>query len=120
MASAYPALTTKFHVRNTSATSHYRGYFENGRRDASLKGEGNVYLPSDDRQFEVFEDTHMIYPVLDSRLRSILFQSPISDKSKHVLDVGSGDASWAIDTAEKFPNRKLPTLKVDLNAKSCQ
>ena len=81
-----------------------------GRRYATLRGEGNVFLPSDDKQFEVFETTHLIYLILDSQRRNPLFQSPLSEKARYALDIGTGDASWAIDVADKFPNCKPPQI----------
>lgn len=75
-------------------SSTITGYVENGRRYATLRGEGEVYLPSDEKQFEVFETTHLIFMILDSQRKNTLFQSPISDKAQYALDIGTGDASW--------------------------
>ena len=116
------ALTPHSPLNNTLENvsyPHYKGYFENGRRYASLKVEGNAYFPSDEKQFECLR-THMIYLVLDPQRRNPSFRAQSQTKQKYVLDVGTGDASWAIDTAERFPNRKLPIPEVGFDAKSCQ
>ena len=55
---------------------------------------------------------HLVFLILDSQRRNPLFQSPISEKAQNVLDVGTGDASWALDVADKFPN--LTVHGVDL------
>ncbi len=83
-------------------------YEEHGRKYASLRGEGEVYLPSDEKQFECFANTHMIYLILDSQRKNTLFQSPISEKAQYVLDIGTGDGNWAMDVADQHHNCTLP------------
>ncbi len=60
----------------------------------------------DERQADAIKVGHMVFRVLDSQEENPSFRSPISDKVRNVLDVGTGDASWAIDVADNFPNRK--------------
>ena len=63
-----------------------------------------MWCPSDEKSFEVFETTHMIWLILDSQRRNVFFQSPIEKNAQYVLDIGTGDGSWALDVADKFPN----------------
>ena len=69
-----------------------------------MKGDGGSYAPSDDKQFEVYETAHLMFLILDSQRRNPLFMSPLSEKAQNVLDIGTGDATWALDVADKFPN----------------
>ncbi|KAJ6010831.1 hypothetical protein N7451_002243 [Penicillium sp. IBT 35674x] len=78
-----------------------RGRVENGRRYQSLK-PGDYWSPSDDLQFEAYETGHIIYLLLDYNQRNPLHRAPI-ESPKHVLDVGTGKGSWAIDMADMYP-----------------
>lgn len=78
---------------------------ENGRRYASGRDE-NYYCPSDEKQFEVFYNTHLIYLILDSQRRNPLFQSPLDENAQNVLDLGTGDGTWVMDVADKMPHCK--------------
>lgn len=49
-----------------------------------------------------------MYLILDSQRREPLFQSPIGEKSQNVLDIGTGDGTWALEVADKYPNCELP------------
>ncbi|KAJ5655858.1 hypothetical protein N7507_007808 [Penicillium longicatenatum] len=83
-----------FQSETTSiASTIARGRFENGRRG-----------PSDDQQFEAFEIGHMVFLVLDHHQPSPFFRSPIGDSPKHILDIGTGQGSWAIDVADMYPS----------------
>lgn len=46
----------------------------------------------------------MIWLILDSQRRNVFFQSPIGKNAQYVLDIGTGDGSWALDVADKFPD----------------
>ncbi|KAJ5923738.1 S-adenosyl-L-methionine-dependent methyltransferase [Penicillium verhagenii] len=67
-----------------------RGRVSNGRRYQSLKSE-DYWSPSDELQFEAYETGN-----------NPLHRAPITPK--HVLDVGTGKGSWAIDMADMYPN----------------
>ena len=58
-----------------------------------LRGEGEVWCPSDEKSFEVFETTNLLFLILDSQRRNPLFQSPIGAKAQNVIDIGTGDGS---------------------------
>ncbi len=80
---------------------------EHGRRYQTVReGHGEYFVPSDDKQFESMEAVHTMFKVLESWQENPLFRSPISEEAQHVLDLGTGDGSWAIDVADAFPNRE--------------
>ncbi|KAJ5682496.1 hypothetical protein N7462_005661 [Penicillium macrosclerotiorum] len=86
-----------FESETTSLSSTiYKGVMENGRRYQTLR-EGEYWGPSDEQQFESYEAGHLACVILDSNEANPLFQSP------HVLDLGTGRGSWAIDVADIFP-----------------
>ncbi|KAL5353101.1 hypothetical protein ACLOAV_001131 [Pseudogymnoascus australis] len=84
------------------ASSMYRGYIENGRRYQTVK-EGTYWGPSDEQQFETFEAGHLVYQILDCQEENILFRSPIPDNAQHIIDLGTGDGTWAVQVADRFP-----------------
>lgn len=82
------------------ASSLLRGHIENGRKYATLRDD--YWGPSDDQQFETMDAGHLLYLVLESDKKNPLFRAPIDDP-QHILDVGTGPGTWAIDAADKFP-----------------
>ena len=46
----------------------------------------------------------MLQLLLDSQQKNPFFRAPIGEKACHILDVGCGDGTWAIDVADQFPN----------------
>lgn len=74
--------------------------------------EGEYWAPSDEAQFESMNLGHVFMQVMDVEEENPFFRSPISAKAQHILDIGVGDASWAIDVADRFPN--LTVHGVDL------
>lgn len=97
----------------TSVTSSiYKGVIMNGRRYQSLK-EGEYWGPSDEQQFESQANSHLTFMLYDQFEENPYFRAPIGEKATHVLDIGTGDAQWAIDVADKFPN--VTVYGVDLH-----
>ena len=86
------------------SSSLLQGYMEDGRCYATLHSEGEVWCPSDDKSFEVFDLTHIIWVILMFNRPNALFESPIGENAHIVLDIGTGDESWAMDVGDTFPN----------------
>lgn len=61
-------------------------------------------MPADERQWDSMNAGHLVLLVLDSQEENPLFRSPISESAQHILDIGTGDASWAIEVADQRPN----------------
>ncbi|KAJ5358162.1 hypothetical protein N7541_005320 [Penicillium brevicompactum] len=78
----------------TIESSLHRGYFENGRS----------FLPSDEQQFDAYESGHITAFLVERHQSNPFFRSPVGAGLKHVLDIGTGKGSWAIDVADMFPN----------------
>jgi len=93
------------------ASSIVRGYTENGRRYQTTK-EGQYWGPSDDKQFDTMELSHLVLFILDSEQENQYFHSPIGKNPQNILDVGAGDGTWAIEIADKYPEASV--IGVDL------
>lgn len=50
---------------------------------------------------------HLQFQILDSDRENSLFYSPIPLDAKHILDIGTGDANWAIDVADEMLDSAL-------------
>lgn len=89
-------------------SSIYKGIIENGRRYQCLK-EGEYWGPSDEQQFESMANTHLVQLLIDRLEANPYFRSPISENAERILDIGTGEAQWAIDVADHFENGGLFT-----------
>ncbi|KAJ5152055.1 hypothetical protein N7492_010350 [Penicillium capsulatum] len=85
------------------ASRIYRGVMKNGRRYQTIR-EDNYWCPADEQQFECFDACHLVSILLDSETRNPLFQAPIKQSAKNILDIGTGRGNWAIDVADMFPH----------------
>ncbi|KAJ6151787.1 hypothetical protein N7470_006915 [Penicillium chermesinum] len=84
------------------AASIYHGVTENGRRYQTTR-EGDYWGPCDAQQFESQEVGHTICQLLDTNTDNQFFQAPVEDP-KHILDMGTGKGSWAVDVADRYPD----------------
>lgn len=84
------------------ASNLYKGVMENGRRYQTLR-QGDYFSPSDEQQFETYEVGHLAALLMNSDQENPLYCAPVLNP-KHVLDLGTGQGSWAFDTADKFPD----------------
>lgn len=84
------------------ASSLYKGFMENGRRYQTLRNS-EYFSPSDERQFETYEVGHLLCLLMNLDSPNPLFKAPVV-APKHVLDIGTGQGSWAVDMADMFPN----------------
>ena len=79
---------------STSLTSSVRNYiFENGRRYHRFR-EGRYNFPNDDVEQEREDMKHAMIIMLCQQLHF----APIGDVPLHILDIGTGTGSWAIES----------------------
>lgn len=83
------------------ASSLYKGVMENGRRYQTLRN-AEYFSPSDEQQFETYEVGHLLCLLMNMDAPNPLFRAPI-EAPQHVLDIGTGQGSWAVDAADMFP-----------------
>lgn len=72
-----------------------RGYIEHGRK-YSVLAERQYHQPADEKQMESWSAGHHVLLVLDSWRDNSLFYAPLGKKAQRILDIGTGDGSWAI------------------------
>ncbi|KAJ5832524.1 hypothetical protein N7474_000835 [Penicillium riverlandense] len=75
--------------------------------DSAYGGDDWQSIPSDEQQFETYEAGHLVDLVLDSDQDNPLFRAPIGhdrEETLHILDIGTGMGTWAIDVADMLPN----------------
>jgi SAM-dependent methyltransferase len=89
------------HLSSTkSATSSVYDVVEEHGRTYHKYKEGKYVLPNDVEEQNRLDLQHQVMlKVLDERLHL----SPISEATKHVLDIGTGTGIWAIEFAQKYP-----------------
>ncbi|KAJ5947924.1 hypothetical protein N7466_000939 [Penicillium verhagenii] len=90
----------------------YKGVIENGRRYQTLRASG-VHVPADEKMFDAYESSHLLFITLDSQLKNPFFHAPVNS-AKNILDIGTGKGSWAIDVADLSIFRDTTVRGVDL------
>ncbi|KAF4993550.1 hypothetical protein FGRMN_6409 [Fusarium graminum] len=83
--------------------------WENGRRYHAY-GDGTYWGPNDDRQQEAEDLIHELFRIV---LGGNLYQAPIVDNPRNILDVGCGTGIWAIEMADMHPTAEV--VGVDLS-----
>jgi len=78
--------------------------WDNGRRCHKYYRERSpYYLPNDEAEQERMNLVHDMFKLL---LNDKLCAAPIDDP-RHVLDVGTGTGTWAIEFADNYPNTRV-------------
>ncbi|KAJ5471467.1 hypothetical protein N7530_008824 [Penicillium desertorum] len=94
-------------------SSIYRGLVGNGQTGRLIAHPRNIpsrdltyiySLPSDERQFEAYEAGYLVALIMESERNNLFFRSSIGDSPQHILDIGTGQGTWAIDVADMFPS----------------
>lgn len=87
---------------------------ENGRKYSTL-ADKQYYMPADERQMDSWNAGHLTLLILDSQEANPLFRAPISKGAHNILDIGTGDGSWAVNVADMLPHGgSYSTLLVDI------
>ncbi|KAJ5692353.1 hypothetical protein N7462_001776 [Penicillium macrosclerotiorum] len=84
-------------------SSIYRGLMENGRRYQTLRNK-DYLIPADERQWEAYEAGHLVSLIMESDTDNPFFRAPLGPSPTHILDIGTGRGTWAIDVADLYPN----------------
>ncbi|WEW57499.1 hypothetical protein PRK78_002966 [Emydomyces testavorans] len=88
----------------TELTSEYVDYpYDYGRRYNAYQ-EGEYWAPNDDVQQNQMNIAHrMFYKLLGRKL----VDAPISKHVREVIDLGTGNGTWAIDFADEHPSANV-------------
>ncbi|CUS15738.1 unnamed protein product [Tuber aestivum] len=90
----------------TTGSGVYPYVYENGRRYQVYR-EGVYMLPNDVEEIERLDRFHDVFLAL---LDGKLCIAPVGQgghRMRHVLDIGTGTGTWAIEMAEEFPDAKV-------------
>lgn len=52
------------------------------------------------------DSADLLFLILDCQRKEPHFRAEIGEKAQNVLDIGTGDGTWAIKVAEKYPSCK--------------
>ena len=74
---------------------------EHGRQYHALHSDAEYHLPNDDRELDRLDLQHELFRMT---LDGNLFNAPLQGDVHHVLDVGAGTGTWALEFAETNPS----------------
>ncbi|KAI0118355.1 S-adenosyl-L-methionine-dependent methyltransferase [Nemania sp. FL0031] len=94
---------SQFSSTQSVTSSIYDHVVENGRTYHRFK-EGKYLLPNDEREQKRLDFQHQLYTSL---LNGKLFLSPVGDRLRNVLDVGTGTGIWAIEVGVDYPGAHI-------------
>ncbi|EAW10017.1 class I SAM-dependent methyltransferase [Aspergillus clavatus NRRL 1] len=98
------------HSITTSISSSIVDYvYENGRRYHKFR-EGEYLFPNDETEQDRLDMVHHIFRMM---LGGKLYQAPIPDSPKRILDIGTGTGIWVLDVADEVPGARI--LGIDLS-----
>lgn len=78
--------------------------------------EREYWGPADEKQFESMCAAHLTYLILDSQQQDPLFRVPIPDTAKNILDIGMGNGTWVVETADKCSSATVQAVDLSLPA----
>ncbi|KAL0936732.1 umta methyltransferase family protein [Colletotrichum truncatum] len=77
---------------------------ENGRRYHAFR-EGAYPYPNDEAEMDRLDLSHALMKKI---LGGKLFQAPLeAEKTRRILDIGTGTGIWSIDMGDKFPHAEI-------------
>ncbi|KAI1309666.1 S-adenosyl-L-methionine-dependent methyltransferase [Xylaria venustula] len=94
---------SQFSSTQSIDSSIYNHVVENGRTYHRFK-EGKYLLPNDEGEQKRLDYQHQLYTAV---LNGKLFISPIGDRLRHVLDVGTGTGIWAVEVGLEHPGAQV-------------
>lgn len=57
-------------------------------------------------QFKCMQAAHIVYMILDHAAPNPFFRAPVGGNVENILDIGTGDGTWAREVADRFPGGK--------------
>ncbi|KAI3329626.1 S-adenosyl-L-methionine-dependent methyltransferase [Ustulina deusta] len=94
---------SQFSSTQSVNSSIYDHVVENGRTYHRFK-EGKYLLPNDEGEQRRLDYQHQLYTAV---LNGKLFISPVGDRLRNVLDVGTGTGIWAIEVGLDYPGAHI-------------
>ena len=61
------------------------------------------------------DNADLLFLILDCQRKEPHFRAEIGQEAQNVLDIGTGDGTWAIKVAEKYPGCKSRFLKAKIS-----
>ncbi|KAG8529897.1 uncharacterized protein KY384_005378 [Bacidia gigantensis] len=102
------AASSRYTQSLTSSIERYP--IENGRQYHAYK-DGSYVMPNDESELDRLDLTHNMLKI---SMGMQLFNAPIVDTPKRILDLGTGTGIWAIEMADDYPDAEI--IGTDLSA----